>query len=337
MPRLSLADRHQAIGMMQAGMSQGEVAAHFQCHRNTISALVRRQRERNDVTDRPISGRPRVTTARQDRWIQRTHLRNRRLTAADTAGVIPGNRRIHPITIRRRLREIGLRPCRPAVRPILTRRHRQVRLQWCRTHVRHPIRWWRFVMFTDESRFQLSRSDGRIRVYRRRNERYADCCIVERDRYGGGSVMVWGGITSQHRTICVIVDGNITGVRYRDEIIQPIVIPFLRQHGPGITFQHDNARPHTARVVGHVLNENNVDVLPWPACSPDLSPIEHVWDEMERRLRHLPQQPTNLQQLGRCLIQVWNDIPQDFHARVIGSMRRRCTAVINAQGGHTRY
>jgi transposase len=157
MPRLSLADRNQAIGMLQAGMSRGEVAAHFQCHRSTISALVRRQRERNDVTDRPRSGRPCVTTARQDRWIQVTHLRNRCLTAADTAGVIPGNRCIHPMTIRRRLREIGLRPCRPAIQPILTQRHRQVRLQW------------RFVMFTDESRFQLSRSDGRIRVYRRRN------------------------------------------------------------------------------------------------------------------------------------------------------------------------
>jgi hypothetical protein len=143
--------------------------------------------------------------------------------------------------------------------------------------------------------------------------------------------MVWGVTTSQHRTICVIVDGNITGERYRDEIIQPIVIPFLRQA------LHFNTIMPAHIQQGHVLNENDVDVLPWPANSPNLSPIEHVWDEMERRLRHLPQQPTNLQQLGRDLIQVWNDIPQDFHAHVIGSMRRRCTAVINAQGGHTRY
>ena len=125
--------------------------------------------------------------------------------------------------------------------------------------------------------------------------------------------------------------------RYRDEIIEPIVIPFLRQHGPGITFQHDNARPHTARVVHYVLNQNNVNVLPWPANSPDLSPIEHVWDEMERRLRQLPQQPTDLRRRTRALIQVWNDIPQDFHTHVIGSMRRRCTAVINARGGHAQY
>ena len=185
----------------------------------------------------------------------------------------------------------------------------------------------------------MSRSDGRLRVYRRINYRYADCCIVERDRYGGGSVMIWGGITSHHRTILVAVDGNLTRERYRAEIIEPMVIPFLRQHGPGVTctFQHDNARPHTARVVRQVLNENDIDVLPWPANSPDLNPIEHFWDEMERRLCNLPQQPTNLQELGRDLIRVWNDIPQDFHAHVIGSMRQRCPTVIDAQGGHTRY
>jgi hypothetical protein len=99
--------------------------------------------------------------------------------------------------------------------------------------------------------------------------------------------MVWGGITSQHRTICAIVDGNITGERYRDEIIQPIVIPFLRQHGPGITFQHDNARPHTARVVGHVLNENDVDVLP---CT-----LSSVLSNQQHLATWLTQQPCSSQ------------------------------------------
>ena len=185
---------------LEAGVSQHDVAEHFHCHRNTILALVRRYHERNDAADRP-----RITTQRQDHWIQVTHLRNRRETAADTAQRIPNNRRIHPTTVCRRLREIGLRPCRPAVRINMTEHHHQARCGWCRRHVRHPLRWWRNVMFTDESRFQLSRSDGRIRVYRRRVERYAQCCIVERDRYGGGSVMIWGGITAQHRTNVIIV------------------------------------------------------------------------------------------------------------------------------------
>ena len=156
---------------------------------------------------------------------------------------------------------------------------------------------------------------------------------VEHDRYGGGSVMIWGGITAQHRTNVIIVEGNLTGVRYHDEIMEPVVVPFLRQHGPHLTFQQDNARPHNARVVQQFMNENEIEVLPWPANSPDLNPIEHVWDEMERRLRRLPQQPSNLQELAGDLVNIWNDIPQNFHANVVASMRRRCTAVINAEGG----
>ena len=335
MPRLTAAQRHEAIGMIRAGMRQQQVATHFQCHRNTISALVRRYQNTNDVADHQRSGRPRVTTPRQDRWIRVTHLRHRFQTAVTTSQTIPGLRRIHPNTVRNRLRQYGIRPRRPAIRPILTHRHRVNRLRWCRNHVRQPRIWWRNVVFTDETRFNISHSDGRQRVYRRLGERYARNCIVERNRFGGGSVMIWGGITARHRTHLVVVQGNLTGVGYRDQILRPVVIPFLQRHGLGLTFQQDNARPHTARVAMDFLPHNNVMLLPWH--SPDLSPIEHVLDEMERRLRRLPHPPDNVRDLAQDLRRIWQAIPQAFHAHLVDSMRRRCTAVIHAQGGHTRY
>ena len=80
-----------------------------------------------------------------------------------------------------------------------------------------------------------------------------------------------------------------------------VVLPFLRRHGPGITFQHDNARPHIVRLVQDSLQQNNVNVIPWPARSPDLSPIEHMWDEMDRRLRRQPRVPQTLQELRNML------------------------------------
>ena len=160
---------------------------------------------------------------------------------------------------------------------------------------------------------------------------------AERNRFGGGSVMIWGGITARHRTPLVVVQGNPTGVGYRDQILRPVVIPFLQRHGPGLTFQQDNARPHTARVAMDFLHHNNVMLLPWPAISPDLSPNEHVWDEMERRLRRLPHPPDNVRDLAQDLRRIWQAIPQAFQARLVDSMRRRCTAVIHTQGGHTRY
>ena len=110
--------------------------------------------------------------------------------ATTTARNIPTLRRIHPQTGINRLREYGLRPLRPAIRPTLTLRHRRARLQWCRQHLRHPLHWWRRVLFTDGCLFHLSSSDGRQRAYRRLTERYADPCVMERNRYGGGSLTV---------------------------------------------------------------------------------------------------------------------------------------------------
>ena len=77
------------------------------------------------------------------------------------------------------------------------------------------MRQWRRVLFTNETRFTLYRADGRRRVYRRRGERFADACVVERDRFGGGSVMVWGGIAHGIKSQLIIVAGNMTAVRHQ--------------------------------------------------------------------------------------------------------------------------
>jgi hypothetical protein len=58
--------------------------------------------------------------------------------------------------------------------------------------------------------------------------------------------MVWGGITAHSRTPLVVIPGNLTGIRYRDEIVQPYVIPFIHAQANNFTFQQDNARPHVA-------------------------------------------------------------------------------------------
>ncbi len=143
--------------------------------------------------------------------------------------------------------------------------------------------YWRSVLWTDESRFTIEFADGRVRVRRLPNERFAPCCTMERDRYGGGSVMVWGGIWYNGKSACVNVVGNMNSLNYRDNIVLPHIVPIV--HENNLILQQDNARPHVALVVRQTLNENNVELLPWPAKSPDLSPIEHLWDVIGINLR----------------------------------------------------
>jgi transposase len=197
MPRVTAHLRERALGMLQGGMRTADVARAINCNVRTVRCLKQRNRETGWTAHHPHSDRPRVTTPAQDRYIRTSHLRDRYRIATTTARVTPGthNTTISAQTVRNRLREARLRACRPVVRQVLTRHHVQQRRLWAQTHRCWTRQDWQKVLFTDELRFCLTRGDGRICIYRRRNERYTDVCTLDRDRFGGGgSVMVWGGV-----------------------------------------------------------------------------------------------------------------------------------------------
>ena len=336
MPRLTVEQRERALGMVQMGATHAHIARTFGCSRVAVTNLMQRYRQTGRTADRPRTGRPRVTTPHDDRYLRTLHLRNRFLTVTSSATNALGHR-VSRQTVAMRLRAHGIRAFRPYRGQLLTAQHRRLRLRWARTVRRWQRRDWQRVVFTDESRFCMFRADGRQRVYRRRGERTAACCVQEVVPYGGGSVMVWGGICGQERTPLVIVHGNLTAQRYMDNILRPVVLPFLQQQPRGVIYQHDNARAHTARIVTNFLAANNVNVLPWPARSPDMSPIEHLWDLMDHRVRQRPHSPANRQELILALQEEWRQIPRDLIRRLTFSVRRRVFACIEAFGGHTRY
>ncbi|KAI4877778.1 hypothetical protein NFI96_033001 [Prochilodus magdalenae] len=179
-------------------------------------------------------------------------------------------------TIRNRPHEGDLRARRLVVGPVLTGQHRRARLAFATEHQNWQIRHRRLVLFTDESRFYLSTCDRRDRLWRCRGECYAACNIFQHDWFGGGSVMVWGGIFLEGRTDPYRLDnGTLTAIRYQDEILGPVVRPYAGAIGPGFLLVHNNTRPHVARVCRQFL-EN--DTTEWPTGSLDLNPIEHLWD-----------------------------------------------------------
>ena len=164
MPRLNNEDRARALGMLESGRTQDYVARHFNVSRRTVTRLVQRVNATGSLADRPRSGAPRVTSVRQDVYIRQRHLRDRFVTAQSTSSLVLGNRgrTISRNTVRNRLREHGISCRRPLRGVILTNRHRQQRRQWA-TNERGRL--WNNVVFSDESRFNLSGADGRVSVY----------------------------------------------------------------------------------------------------------------------------------------------------------------------------
>uniref|UniRef100_A0A803J6Q4 Tc1-like transposase DDE domain-containing protein n=1 Tax=Xenopus tropicalis TaxID=8364 RepID=A0A803J6Q4_XENTR len=216
-----------------------------------------------------------------------------------------------------------MRARRPQVGVVLTAQHRVGRLAFARQHQDWLIRHWCPVLFTDESRFTLGTCDS---AWRRRGKRPAACTILQHDRFGSGSVMVWGGIS---------FGGSLTAIRYQDEILRPLVRPYSGAVCPGFLLMQDNARPHVARVCQQFLQDEGIDALDWPSRSPDLNPIEHIWDIMSRSIHQHHVAPQTVQELVDALVQVWEEIPQETIRHLIRSMPKR--EVIQARVGHTHY
>ncbi|GFY01198.1 transposable element Tcb1 transposase [Trichonephila clavipes] len=136
--------------------------------------------------------------------------------------------------------------------------------------------------------------------------------------------MVWGANAYNAQSPLVLIRGTMTTQRYVHDILQPHVLP-LMQRLPGAIFQQDNSRPHTARASQDCLRI--VTTFPWLARSPDLSPIEHIWDHLGRRVGY----PTSLNELETRLQQIWNEMFQDIQ-KLQASMPDRIASCIRARG-----
>ena len=122
-------------------------------------------------------------------------------------------------------------------------------------------------------------------------ERFADVSVVVQVPRGGG-VMVWEGICYGQRTQVHFIDAVLNAQRYCDEILWPIVVPFIHDHH--LVTPHDNARPHAARICTQILEAENTTVLAWLAYSPDVSPIEHVLDALDWHVQQHVPVPANI-------------------------------------------
>ncbi|UYV61238.1 hypothetical protein LAZ67_1004000 [Cordylochernes scorpioides] len=317
--------RSMVIGLKRAGWSIRQIAAHTHLGASTVHRLWRRWLEQGNVAIYRNVGATRVTSARVDRRILRQAVAAPQATCTAILQHVQDtlDHSISTRTISRRLVANGLHSCRPLRRLPLTPPNRRQRLEWCRARSTWMTEWHR-VVFSDESRFCLSNDSRRVRVWRRRGERSNPAAIVERPTVRQRGIMVWGAIAYDSRSPLLRIQGTMTAQRYVDDVLRPVTLPYL-QGVPNALYQQDNARPHTASISQQALQD--VQMLPWPPYSPDLSPIEHVWDIIGRRLHALPQ-PRSEDELWQMVEREWRAIPQDAIRTLIDSLPRRVAACI---------
>ncbi|GBL90472.1 hypothetical protein AVEN_179403-1 [Araneus ventricosus] len=183
--------------------------------------LISARKNTGSIERKPGQGRPRATTATEDRYLSIITRRNRSATASQLSRDLYAatRTRVSRVTVSKRLHETWLFSRIPAVCVPLTSTNRRVHLAWCREHRDWSMDQWATVLFTDESQFSLNTDSRRTFIWREPGTRYLPSNVREIDHYGGGGLMVWAGILLDGRTpLHVFEKGTVTGVRYRDEI-----------------------------------------------------------------------------------------------------------------------
>ncbi|GFV39578.1 transposable element Tcb2 transposase [Trichonephila clavipes] len=281
-----------------------------------------------------------ATTSTDDRYIKLKARRNRTENATQLQRqlLLATGRRVSSQTVRNRLRGGGLYARRPMICIPLTPRHRASRRRWAAEHRDWEQHDWSQVLLTDESRFSLECDTRRVLVWRDRGTRNNPAFVRERSRYRRAGWMVWGGISIGGRTdLHIIRNGTLTSRRYADEMLRPHVIPYAGAIVDSFVFQDDNTRPHRAPLVENMLAAETIQRMEWPAYSPDLNPIEHVWDRLGRRIAARPRPSATVRDLEIALLEEWNSIPQRLIDNHIATMANKCAAVLAVRGDHTPY
>ena len=194
-------------------------------------------------------------------------------------------------TIRRILRNDGLVSRVKRKKPYLSKKHQKRRLDFTRKYENWTINNWSKVIWSDESKFKVFGSDGK-QYYWKRPEESLNCFHIKLTvKFGGGSVMIWGCFTSRGVGGFCKIDGIMNAKLYQ-QILHEDLLNTIKVQGfaiKDIIFQQDGDPKHTANSTKRWLQSNKIKVLDWPAQSPDLNPIEHLWNEVDRHLRHLPE------------------------------------------------
>jgi transposase len=309
---------------------------------SAVRKLFMKFNETQAVTDRPRTGRRRLTSKRDDRNLVRMSLADRHKNAKELMADWGANCGVH--TVRRRLVASGLKARIPRKKPLLNVLQRQKRLNWAKAHLNWTLDQWKNVLWSDESKISIFGSDGLRFVRRRVGEELLPGCLTPTMKHPV-SVMMWGCMTATGVGRLHVCNGIINGAKYI-EILQTKMLSSARalfdpnvanpRLVPDFTFQQDNAPCHTSKLVKTWFQNTGVVVLEWPGNSPDLNPIENLW----RRLKILvgKSKPSNRVKLIESILHAWNHVitPNELE-NLVYSMPRRCAAVIKSKGYPTKY
>lgn len=328
--------------LLLQGQSTRQVASRLGVGIATVSRV--RQSIQENIPPSTI-GRPKLLNAQTRRFLVR------KITSGEIDNAVQGqdllrnklNLDVNTQTVRNALQEEGLQAVVKTKKPRITKENMRKRLAFAEEHVKWTINDWKTVVFSDETKINRCGSDGRIWGYKKAKSKskVLDPRLLKPTIQGhGGHMMIWGCMSWAGVGDACHVEGRMNSNFYINDILDKYVVPsrdWLGIDPQDFEFQQDNASIHNAQKVDKWFKDNNIKKMEWPPQSPDLNPMEHLWNYCKRELNKYEEHPKSMKELWQRFEDIWANISHDTCKDLVESMQNRCQAVIDTKGGPTKY
>lgn len=331
MPTISIQKREDVIDLFRKGNSKKKISNMLNISRGSVQCIVKKFERTGNIKNLPKTGRPKKYSTIDTRRLIIMSKCNPFHSSAELNANWKSSKDVSNRTVRRILCKYGLYGRISCKKPMLNNIQKRTRYRWCILHRSWTINEWKFVIFSDEVKFDLYPNRKRI-VRRFKNTRFDHKNISPSMKFGYRSVMFWGAIKYDGTMALVEVDGILNSIKYQELLM----IHLLPAYEHDKIFQQDGASCHRSKSTMEFLANQNIQILEkWPSQSPDINIIENIWSILKTNV--FRRQPKSIDDIKRFCQEEWNLLSPEYIKSLYHSIPRRLNQIIKVKGLNTKY